>query len=348
MKGVVKILCIVSAVTAAAVVCAQSPSGGHTGIVNAGDAFLEQLQKRDSVLIADQLKYGFRLDNVKAGTVLGLPDLSQGVMDSIEVVSGWKLDTLKRRNHRTEMDIEGSFVITSFDEGRYRLPDIAIGRMNVDGTVDTLVFAGKELQVMSMPVDTSSFKPHDIKGQIRYPVTFREVLPYILAIQLAALIAVLAVSLFMMRRKKAAGEVQSSEPPYIVALKKLDKFRGNKYWAPDKQKQFYSGITDILREYIAGRFGIGAMEMTTAEIFEGLKGKDIPQQLMDEARNLFVMSDLVKFAKMTVSDDDNVKAVPSAVRFVTSTWKSEEEDNAGKSGDGKDGGKKKEVEGNVL
>ena len=45
---------------------AQSPSAGHKGIVPAGDAFLEQLQKRDSVLIADQLRYGFRLENVKA------------------------------------------------------------------------------------------------------------------------------------------------------------------------------------------------------------------------------------------------------------------------------------------
>ena len=31
------------------------------GPVDAGDAFLQQLQKRDSVLIADQIRYGFRL-----------------------------------------------------------------------------------------------------------------------------------------------------------------------------------------------------------------------------------------------------------------------------------------------
>lgn len=111
-----------------------------------------------------------------------------------------------------------------------------------------------------------------------------------------------------------------------MALKKLDKFRGNKLWEPEKQKQFYSGVTDVLREYIAARFGVGAMEMTTAEIFEGLKDKEIPQEIMEETRNLFVTSDLVKFAKMTVSDDENVKVVPSAVRFVTTTWKSEEEE----------------------
>lgn len=298
----------------------------HPGIVPSGEAFLEQLQKRDSVLIADQLRYGFRLDNVKAGTVLGLPDLSKGVMDSIELVSDWKIDTLKIRRKTQEMNLEGSFVITSFDEGKYELPDIAVQRTTPNGKTDTLLFAGKDLEVLSMPVDTTTFKPHDIKGQIRYPLTFKEILPYIIGIQLLAMIIILVVSLLKMRKKNESGEGGIKEPAYIVALKKLDKFRGNKLWEPEKQKQFYSGVTDVLREYIAARFGVGAMEMTTAEIFEGLKDKEIPQEIMEETRNLFVTSDLVKFAKMTVSDDENVKAVPSAVRFVTTTWKSEEEE----------------------
>lgn len=298
----------------------------HPGIVPSGEAFLEQLQKRDSVLIADQLRYGFRLDNVKAGTVLGLPDLSKGVMDSIELVSDWKIDTLKIRRKAQEINLEGSFVITSFDEGKYELPDIAVQRTTPDGKTDTLLFAGKDLEVLSMPVDTTTFKPHDIKGQIRYPLTFKEILPYIIGIQLLAMIIILVVSLLKMRKKNESGEGGIKEPAYIVALKKLDKFRGNKLWEPEKQKQFYSGVTDVLREYIAARFGVGAMEMTTAEIFEGLKDKEIPQEIMEETRNLFVTSDLVKFAKMTVSDDENVKAVPSAVRFVTTTWKSEEEE----------------------
>lgn len=300
-----------------------------TRVVFAGDAFLKPLQKRDSVLIADQMKYGFRLDNVKAGTALALPDLSQGIIrDSVEVVEGWSLDTLKFRKKKAEMDIEGSIVITSFDEGSYDLPPIAVMRTLPDGQTDTLFFKGLHLDVTTMPVDTVTYKPHDIKAQMRYPVTFREVLPYLLGGQLLAVLIILAVALYMIHKKKGAEEAGSSEPAYIVALKKLDKFRGNKLWAPEKQKQFYSGITDVLREYIVARFGIGAMEMTTAEIFEGLKDKDIPQPLMEETRGLFLMSDLVKFAKMTVTDEDNVKAVPTAVRFVTSTWKYVEEESS--------------------
>ncbi len=354
LKTVALVLGFLTVPPAAGAEEVQSPDSSAVsepaGLVRAGSAFLRPLQKRDSVLIADQLQYGFRLDSVAAGTGFVLPDVSNGLRDSVEVVSGWKIDTLKVRKKAADMDIEGSIVITSFDEGVYELPDIKILRILSDGKADTLQFAGRFLDVRSMPVDTVTFKPHDIKDVYRYPLTFREILPYILGIQILAVIIVLVVSLIMMNRKKASGEVKSKEPPYIVALKKLDHYRGNRYWAPEKQKQFYSGVTDILREYIAACFGIGAMEMTTAEIFDALKGKEIDPQLMDEARNLFVMSDLVKFAKMTVTDDDNVKAVPSAVRFVTSTWKASEDENSGQAdGDCSDADVKEKKEGgNVL
>ena len=119
-----------------------------------------------------------------------------------------------------------------------------------------------------------------------------------------------------------------------MALRKLDKYRGNKMWAPEKQKAFYSGITDTLREYIAARYDIGAMEMTTAEIFKDMKEADVPQDLMAELKELFELADFVKFAKFTASDDDNVKALPTAVRFVTSTYQAEiEEDKETKEGE---------------
>ena len=147
---------------------------------------------------------------------------------------------------------------------------------------------------------------------------------YVGIVLIAAGIIALIVWLIVRRRRRLSGEGVVKDPPYIVALRKLDRYRGNRLWAPEKQKQFYSGVTDVLREYIAGRFGVGAMEMTTAEIFDGLKDSGIAPELMDETKELFLTSDLVKFAKMTVSDDENVKAVPTAVRFVTATWKEEE------------------------
>ena len=266
-------------------------------------SFLLPLQERDSVLIADQLRYGFRLEDVKEGTGFAFPDYSKGFRDSVEVVSPWKLDTLDFRKGRKGepgvFTLEGSIVITSFDEGRYPLPPISLLRQGTDGGIDTLVFNALTLDVKTIPVDTATFELHDIKGQIRYPVTFKEILPYLAAgIAGAALIALVV---------------------YLI----IKNLRGSKLWAPEKQKQFYSGVTDALREYIVSRYGVSAMEMTTKEIFDGLSGKDIPADLYDEAKSLFERADFVKFAKYVATDEENSSAVPVAVRFVTQTYQSE-------------------------
>ncbi len=290
-------------------------------------AYLEQLQERDSILIADQLEYGFRLEGVSEGTQFGLPTLEAEKDSPIRIISQMSLDTLKisksKNGQPRLMDLKGSMKLTAFDPGEYTLPEISVLRLSEDGVVDTLVFEPLEMTVTTMPVDTATFVPHDIKGQIRYPVTFRELLPLIGGI--LGLIGLILLSVYLIRKylRRNNPEFARRDPAHIIALRKLDKYRGNKMWAPEQQKAFYSGVTDVVREYMAARYEFGAMEMTTAEIFDEMKSKDAPQELLDEVRELFERADFVKFAKFTASDDDNAKALPTAVRFVTETYQAE-------------------------
>ena len=111
------------------------------------------------------------------------------------------------------------------------------------------------------------------------------------------------------------------EPAHITALRKLDAYRGNGFWAPEKQKAFYSGVTDTLKAYMEARFGVDAPEMTTAEVFDVLKGaKGLPEDVYGNTKELFETADLIKFAKFTAPDEYNAKVVPTAVRFVTETY----------------------------
>ena len=299
-------------------------------VVQMGPSVLEQLQQRDSVLIADQLFYGFCLEKVEEGTQFAFPQTGDTLMTNIRIVRPWQLDTVKasraRKGEPRLLDLKGGVVVTSFDEGIYYLPPLAVQRRSKDGVVDTLVFEPQKVEIKTMPVDTATFKPHDIKGVIRYPVTFAEVAPWVAGgLALAGLVA-LAVWLVIRYRRRHNPEYIRKDPAHIVALRKLDKYRGNRMWAPEKQKMFYSGITDTLREYMAARYGIGAMEMTTAEIFRDMKATDAPADLLDQMKELFERADFVKFAKFTASDEDNAKALPVAVRFVTSTYQAELEE----------------------
>ena len=294
-------------------------------------AFLEKLQERDSVLIGDQLRYGFHLQGVPVGTGLLLPDYSKGFApgDSVEIVHSWTADTVKvggSKRHPTSHDIDFSLVITSFEEGKHRLPPLSVIKESSAGVFDTLLFKPLELEVFTIPVDTTTYVIHDIKGQVQYPVTFSEVLPYLICLLVALALAWAIRALVVARRKRRSPDAAPDEPPYLVALRKLEKYRGEKYWAKDRQKVFYSGITDALREYIDARYGIDAPEMTTAEIFDSLSHTDVPADLFVQTKSLFETADMVKFAKAFASDEENASAVPTAVRFVTSTYQTESKD----------------------
>ncbi len=290
-------------------------------------SFLEPLQERDSVLIADQLLYGFELKQVEDGTRLALPEWKNDEKGGVQVVSPWIVDTLKVTKQKKGLpdllDIRGGLVITSFDEGIYELPSIMVGRLSGNGAIDTLVFDPMRLEVKTMPVDTATFTPHDIKGQMRYPVTFREVLPWAGLFLLVASLVALAVWMIIRYRRKSDPAYSRKDPAHIVALRKLDQYRGSKMWAPEKQKAFYSGVTDTLREYMSARYGISALEMTTAEIFADMKDADVPKELLAEVKDLFERADFVKFAKYVASDDDNASVLPLAVRFVTETYQAD-------------------------
>ena len=292
-------------------------------IVPAGKASLRQLQPRDSILIADQLEYGFQLDSVPAGTPILLPDFKDASNDTLTLVRGWQLDTTARvrirtgrKDRETRYNIRGSIVIAPFEEGHYTLPPIPVlyGR-------DTLLFEALEMDVKTMPVDTATFVIHDIKDQIRYPLTLRELLPWLALVWLLAVLVIFFICLADVRRRHARGEDAPRDPAYIVALRALDKWRGDKHWAPEKQKAFYSGITDTLKTYIEDRFGIDAPEMTTAELFTALQAaEDLPADLREELKDVFECADFVKFAKHVASEQENARALPTAVRFVTSTY----------------------------
>ncbi len=305
-------------------------------IVPGGDAVLEQLQKRDSILIADQMRYSVTVSGMDKESGIFLPDLSSVSNDTLTLLGSWQLDTLsggkavRSRNAkaaekilRKPFDLRASIILVPFEEGRYQLPDIPVVRSRADRS-DTLLFKGVEMEVKTMPVDTTTFEIHDIKGQILYPVTFKELLPWIGGGLLAAGLIALGVWLIMRASKRKQEALKPKDPAYIVALRELDKYRSDKFWAPEKQKAFYSGITDALKFYIDDRFGVDAPEMTTAELFDALKSdKDISPEMFNSLKELFERADFVKFAKHVVSDEENAKALPLAVSFVTTTYQAD-------------------------
>ena len=58
-----------------------------------------------------------------------------------------------------------------------------------------------------------------------------------------------------------------------------------------------------------------------------VQGKLITQDVI-KAKELFERADFVKFAKFTATKEENASVLPQAVRFVTSTYQAEVEEEA--------------------
>ena len=154
-----------------------------------GEAFLEPLQKRDSVLVADQFRYGVELKDVAEGTPLALPEIRTEKDSPLEFVGDWQLDSVKVK--KTGLyTIKASRILTAWWGGSYELPDIPV----LFGG-DTLVFKApaEPLVVNELPVDMESFQAHDIKDQVKFPYTFKEVAPWVLG----ALVVIGLIYLFI-------------------------------------------------------------------------------------------------------------------------------------------------------
>lgn len=273
---------------------------------------------RDTILIGDHVVWSIPLQ-VKEGEDATFVQPEDPVAPGVETIIPFHVDTLSAKRGR--IDLEGRMTLTSFDSGSFFMPPFIV-MVDRDGDVDTVFYDGPVLEVNTIPVDTATFQPYDIKGQKTYPVTFGEVFPWVL-LAIALGFAVWAAVRFIRNRRNNRdffGRLKVSDPPHIVALRDLEKIRGQKLWQNNKQKQFYSAVTDVLRRYMAGRYDFPAMEQTSAEIFENLKDKDIDGDMMESIKQLFSTSDFVKFAKHTATDTECEEVIPTAVRFVNATF----------------------------
>ena len=293
-----------------------------------GDALQSRLS-RDSILIGDQIEWTLDL-RVAPGESVRISKPGEMPVPGVEALGELAVDTLPQKDGT--ILLRGHVTLTSFDSGSYALPELFVLKVRGDGQLDTLRYAGPRLAVNTIPIDTATFQPYDIKGQIRYPLTFREVLPWIgLALLVAALVWLLVRWIRMRRENRDFfGKPVVQDPPHIVALRSLEKTRSQKLWQAGKQKQFYTQVTDALRQYIAQRYEIPALEETSAEMFRDLAGKAVDPALVEPLKELFGTADFVKFAKHTASDAENESAIPTAIRFVNETYmaqlENEEED----------------------
>ena len=238
--------------------------------------------------------------------------------DTIELRSDIKVDTTKVWSGRIQIDYK--VPVQVFDSGYYRLPEFVYvaGRDSVRSS---------RLLLIVRPVNVKAddpISPLSDPAEPENPSIFDSLPDWLVYYWWVILLALLLCSggWWAWRRYRKEGTILPSrpEPPaYDVALGRLQRLKARKLWESGQEKEFYTILTDILRDYLDGRFGIKAMEMTSSQIMDTLAADRTlrdPRQMM---RQILDMADFVKFAMVRPLPEDNVKAFDNAVAFVEAT-----------------------------
>jgi hypothetical protein len=268
----------------------------------------------NQVTIGDQFNLNLFV-NQPVGIEVKFPEITDSLAGKIEVLRQNDIDTLRVGDR---LELNRNILLTCFDSGIYEIPPLPFAFSSADWN-DSLFSNPVFLAVNTVPLDSII---RDIKQPIHVPVSFAEIYPYILIG--IGLIGLVYFIVYLIRKRKKKEPIFSisklREPAHVIALRELDELREAKLWQRNEYKQYYTRLTEIIRNYIERRFHIPAMEQTTYDILYSWKDTGYnDQNLYDILKQLLNLADLVKFAREKPLPSDNEINLDNAYVFVRST-----------------------------
>ena len=231
-----------------------------------------------------------------------------------------RMDTVKRDGSRiTERLI---VPVQVFDSGSYKLPPFVY--ISASDSV-----ASNQVELTVVPVKVGENDTISDYKDISDPSdrSFWDWMPdwlYDLWWLWIIFIIAVAAAIYFGRKYKKTGKFallpEKPQPkPWTVALERLEHLKSKNLWENGMEKEYFTELTDILRDYLYKRFGINAMEMTSRQIMQTLADQSDVRDKRSYVRKILDVADFVKFAKVRPLPADNVEAYDNAVNFVKET-----------------------------
>ena len=223
---------------------------------------------------------------------------------------------IRERYYRLRADLVGSYVLPAVEVG-YRaagggeeaFQSVVASEIFVE--VESVLPAGGEVS------DIRDIKPlHEIESG--WPWKW---------IGLGALLVALAAGgLYLRRRRRDLVEL-SMILPHEAAFRALDELRALDLSDPRVVRRFYFGLSETVRGYVEGRFGLNATDLTTEEILPRLgEVGELQGEPRMSLERFLEDTDRVKFAHHRPEPGEIEGAWERALSFVEATRLSEAAD----------------------
>ena len=281
-----------------------------------------------TLFIGDQTDLHLRAIG-EVGEQVTMPVLDKELIPGVEIVDRTIVDTISLKDGRVQYD--QYLTVTSFEDSLFYIAPLPF----VSGN-DTVWSDGLTLNVVQpFEMDTTDMAITDIKGVYKAPIWWWGIFRWVLLAVLLAGVGVAGYYLitYLQRRKleEAGHEVVTEplRPAEEVALEKLDAIKEKKIWQQGQVKEYYTQLTDVVREYIARRFEVSSVEQTSDETLRDIRPLlSERKDLYDQLRKMLTLADLVKFAKWSTTPDENELSLRNAYTFVRETTIKSLEDGA--------------------
>ncbi len=219
--------------------------------------------------------------------------LPKMVLKGLEIIDSAKVDTINN------MLIQ-KYILTGFDSGAFYIPQQQVFVRNQAYFTDSLL-----INVATVEIDTTKIKKYPIKSIKSEPYVFDDFKMYIYLLLAALAIIVFWIYYFVIRKRKVQEEkpLYKMLPPFEEAIYKLNELDSKLLWQNNHVKEYYSELTEIVRNYIERELQVPALEKTTDEIIEMLRDFqnantiNTSKETIKKLKELLQEADLVKFAK---------------------------------------------------
>lgn len=287
----------------------------------AGEISVRTSIEPSEILIGEQASLKIELTQDKDDKV-SWPQFSDTIATNVSIIEKLATDTISLPDNR--ISITSEYLVSSYDSGFYYIPEFVFETTSQKVTSNPVGLTVNTVQVNEQTDDI-----HAEKDIMSAPFSWIELAQWS-GIGLAIILIIAIIVLLLMRfvfKKKVTIIPEEPEvilPAHVVALEKLEQIKTEKIWQQGQIKQFYTQLTDVIREYLSRAYSINAMEMTTDEIVALVKKNKDLDEIRIVLKEMLELSDLVKFAKFIPLENENEKAVLDAFMIVEKTTKEPE------------------------
>jgi len=257
------------------------------------------LVSKNEIKIGEQIQLTLKT-KVNEKDLVVFPDLDS--IGKLEVVASFPPEKIKKAN---QIEWIKKYNLTQFDAGRYKIPslEVVVNKKKINSE-------SIEISVVDVAVDTTKQKMHDIKEDESINLEKTKQKPELSdkEVLLGLLFAlVLGAIFYLILRLKHRNKKKSEQyiSPYNKAFLRFSEVNNQ-----SNSKEYYSALTEIIKSYFEKTLEFSALESTTEQFILKLKNAvaekqfEISETTISQIEKLFTKADLVKFAKISVSEEE--------------------------------------------